>query len=122
MKKYDQEIFNDFIMGAGAVVYTSAAFNLLLASADQISLQAITDQVTTTGSIAGELEHSGDGRNWTSVSGTPELSVATTAGATTGAFASFTGSSRVVNNFVRLKLTMSTSTAAHVVVRAVGRE
>lgn len=120
MKQYSAKVFDDNIMGTTAV-YTSAEFNSLLSTADQLSLQAIVDnQPAGTASLGVRLEHSNDGRNWTDATGADVVTVNWSSATTAFAFGSFTGTSVVLGNFVRAKLTLSTGNA-HVVLLVTGR-
>jgi len=121
MKRLAALVFDDVIHGAGSIVYSSAKMEDLLGAADKLSFHVVCDNVTTSGSLALRLEQSCDRRNWIAKNSVDEVTCTTTQGSTTQAWGSDDGTKATLA-FVRLKLTLSTSTIAHVRVYATGRD
>jgi len=122
MKKLSALVFDDFIHGAGAVVYTSNKLEDLLSAADKLALHAVADQVTTSGQVTVQVEHSCDRRNWIAKNVSAEINAAAlTQGSTTQAWG-YDDGTRPTLAFVRLKITMSTSTLAHLKLYVTGRD
>jgi hypothetical protein len=116
-------VFDDFISGAGTVVYTRPDFYDKLGSVDKLALFAVSDQVTTNGTLTVRIEHSADGVNWIAKSsGAAEIAAADlTAGSTEVAYGYDPGTSPTLG-LVRLSLTIATSTMAHVKLWVTGRD
>jgi hypothetical protein len=77
MRKFNILVWDDFIAGAGTVVYTRPELNDRLADPDQLGLFAVTDQVTgASGNISVQIQHSADGINWTNKNTTAEINAA----------------------------------------------
>ena len=76
----------------------------------------------TAGTITAQIEHSADGRNWSNKNVAAEILTATAAiNATNVAFGSDTGSSPSLG-FIRVRVQLTTSTAAHVKLWVTGRD
>jgi hypothetical protein len=122
MRSFNILVFDDFISGAGTVVYTRPDFYDKLGGVDKLALCAVSDQVTTTGTLTVQIEHSADGVNWIAKSGTAEIAAADlTAGSTEVAYGYDPGTSPTLG-LVRLSLTIATSTMAHVKLWVTGRD
>jgi hypothetical protein len=94
----------------------------VLASADQLSLMAVVDEVTGSGgSLSATLQHGPDQRSWVDVTGGPHLSGAIAPSAVTTLAGSFLASSVALGPFVRVKLSLTTSTRARVRLVVTGR-
>lgn len=120
MRQFSVLVFDEFIHGAGSVVYTSDKLIDMLGAVDNLAFHVVADQVTTNGSLAVRMEHSADRRNWLAKNGSDEATCTLTQGSTTTAWGA-ESSTAVSLAFIRLKLTMATSTVAHVKVYATGR-
>src|SRR5579883_793489 len=125
MRKQSIKVFDDFVYATAIdQVWTDASFNDTLGRFDQLSLIAVTDQVvfSTGATLNVQIEHSTDGRNWTTKNGSPEISGSITgAGATT--LAGGDGGSSPSGGFVRLAVWLTNSaTAAHVKIYACQRD
>ena len=123
MRKFNILVWDDFIAGAGTVVYTRPELNDRLADPDQLGLCAVTDQVTgASGSISVQIQHSADGINWTNKNTTAEINAASlSTTATNVAYGSDSGATPSLG-LVRLKITLTTATQAHLKLWATGRD
>jgi len=121
MKRLATLVFDEVIHGAGSIVYTSAKLEDLLGAPDKLSFHVICDNVTTSGTLSLRLEQSSDRRNWLAKNSVDELTCATTQGSTTQAYGNDDGVKANLA-FIRVKLTLNTSTIAHVRVYVTGRD
>lgn len=122
MRKFNILAFDDFISGAGTTVYTRPELFEKLAEVDKLALFPVTDQVTTAGTLTVRIQHSGDGLNWVNKNATAEVNgVAINPSATNTAYGSDAGATPSLG-FVRLALTLTTSTSAHVKLWVTGRD
>jgi len=122
MRKFNIPVFDDFISGSGTTVTTRPELNDRLAEVDKLALFAVTDQVTTTGTLTVRVQHSGDGINWVNKSETAEINGEAIATSTTNtAYGSDSGATPSLG-FVRLSITITTSTLAHVTMWVTGRD
>lgn len=117
-------VFSDFVAGT-TPVYTSEEWNDALGLANKLAIQAVSDQVSGTGTISltVAIEHSCDQRNWAAKSATAEINAQTiTAATTTTWFGSDSGVTPSLG-YVRLKVTLAgTTPAAHVKIHVCGRD
>lgn len=126
MLKFQALVFDQSIQASAQPVtyYTPAAMNERLASADKLGIMAVTDTASGGGSqqVTVQIQVSGDGMFWANKNGTAEIANGTmgTTGVTSlyGADASASASM----GFVRLAITLSTATTAHVKVYVAGRD
>ena len=82
----------------------------------------MTDQVTTAGTLTVRIQHSGDGLNCVNKNASAEVNgVAINPSATNTAYGSDAGATPSLG-FVRLALTLTTSTSAHVKLWVTGRD
>lgn len=121
MRQYTIEVLQGAFIYGSDVVYTGGGFNSILASADQLSLLALVDEVSGTGSLSATLQHSPDQQTWLDVTGGPHLSGAIAPSAVTALAGSFLGSSAALGPFVRVKVSITTSTRARVRLVVTGR-
>lgn len=122
MRKFNILAFDDFISGSGTTVYTRSELNEKLAEVDKLALFPVTDQVSANGTLTVRIEHSGDGLNWTDKNTTAEIdAVAIDTGLTNKAYGSDSGTTPSLG-FVRLALTITTTTSAHVKLWVTGRD
>lgn len=129
-------IFNDYVplnRTSATPVYTSAEFERSLARFDQIAIQVIVDNVKRSGATAGislQIETSGNGRHFTKLNSTPEVSIAgspglmtTATNVATGSYPSASSSDGAMLGFVRFAIYFTeVTTAAHVKVYVTQRD
>lgn len=122
MRAFSKDVFDEIISGTGNTWYTPGSFNDLLGSVDFLGIFAATTNVSgTTPTLTVQVQHSPDGQNWVSVSGTPEIS-ATLIASNTGYYGSDNGISPVLASFVRLQITLGgTSPQCRLKVSVTGR-
>lgn len=121
MRVFRREVFNDYVMGVGTNAFTSCAFDALLASADELSLQVVVDDVDTAGRLFVAIEHSSDGRNWSALNTLNEVTLTTSTGTAAAGFGG-SGTTNVLGRFARLRVWTAVCARAHVRVWAVGRD
>jgi hypothetical protein len=122
MRHFVVEALRDtFLYGSDVAIYTGGGLDSVLASADQLSLMAVVDEVTGSGSLSATLQHGPDQRSWVDVTGGPHLSGAIAPSAVTTLAGSFLASSVALGPFVRVKLSLTTSTRARVRLVVTGR-
>jgi hypothetical protein len=120
MRSFILLAFDDFIVGTGAV-YTSAAYDELLATADQLALFAVTDGVTSSSGLSVQLEHSSDRRNWSNKVGTAEIDRASISSAATSLASGYDAGTNPSSCFVRARLFLDGAVTAHVKLWITGR-
>ena len=66
MRHFNRLVYDEYVGNAvaSAPAYTSADHNLVLGQYDQLAFHFIVDNGGAGGTIAAQLEHSGDGRIW----------------------------------------------------------
>src|SRR5437867_1454443 len=129
MQVFNELVFDEFIPSAtsAAPVYTSAKFNSLLGSADQLTCQLIGDNLGASGtySLTATLQQSSDGRNWVAKSGSTDAATsAYTLPVTTPQVAiGFDQGQTPTLGFARYAIYFSSSAASgHVKLWVTGRE
>lgn len=121
MRKLHMLVFDDFVTTGTSGVTTKPEYNDQLGSVDQLAIQLIGDQVNTTGTVTVALQHSADQQNWTQKNGTAEINAATlTAGSTNVRFGSDAGATPSLG-YVRLVITIATTTQVHIKLWVTGR-
>ena len=121
MRKMNILAFDDFIAGA-TIVYTRAELNATLGEHDLLGLQAVADQVTTTGSLTVQIYHSADQINWLKKNSTAEINAGTTTAGSVNVLFGSDGGTVPSLGFVKLGMTLTTTTQAHVKVWVTGRD
>jgi len=122
-RKANMLVFDDFISGAGTTVLTRPELNDTLGQHDLLGIQAVVDQVTTAaGTITVQIFHSSDQINFIAKNGTAEINAASIPVATTTVkFGSDAGTVPSLG-YVRLAITITTATIAHVKVWVTARD
>lgn len=121
MRKQSNEVFNEYVSGAGPF-YTSQKHNDMLGKDDQLSIQAVVDDVDIAGTVTVQIQHSADGRNFVNKATAAEINAATlqtnkantATGQDNGASPSLA--------FVRLAVSLATTTRAHVKLHVTTRD
>ena len=122
MRMLNQLVMDENVQPAATTFYTPASLNETLGRYDQVGIQAIVDNVQTNGLITAWIEHSADGRNWAAKNTTAEiLNQATNNAQTKSYFGSDTGGSPSLG-FVRIAVSLTTTTSAHVKIWVTGRD
>lgn len=115
------EAFNEYLQGAGVNFYTSTEFNERLARHDQLAIVALaTNKLGTGGTLDVQIEISGDGVNWTSKRGSPEISLALPSGQQIAWY----GDKGDVPSmqFVRLRIQMTNVQAGQIIINVALRD
>jgi hypothetical protein len=126
MRRFTTTVFEDFVVGATSTspVYTATDFNKTLGSVDRLAFQVVADQVSgTTPTFTLQIEHSGDGRNWLSKAGTPEVNAQGLSTSAASVFIAYDAGTTPSLGFIRFKIFLAgTSPVAHVKVHVTGRD
>ena len=124
MRKITMLVFDDFIP-SNAQVFTAAVLNDRLGQFDHLVLNAVADQSAGTNpTLAAQISHSSDQRNWTNKNGTAEIpATAIPVGATTSLVGWDSSPNNPTLGFVRIGITLAgTSPAAHVKLYVTARD
>jgi hypothetical protein len=121
MRKYHALVFDDFVVST-TTVFTKPELNDVLGQNDQMAIQCITDQVTTSnGTITVRLQHSSDQINWINKNGTAEINgSAINTASTNVTFGNDAGGTPSLG-YVRFSILITTATQAHVKLWVTGR-
>jgi hypothetical protein len=123
MRKMNMLVFDDFIAGTAPItVTTRPELNDVLGQHDLLGLEVVADQVSAIGTITVQIYHSADQINWLAKNATAEINAKNTATATTNVFFGSDGGTVPSLGFVRLSITIATSTQAHVKLWVTGRD
>jgi hypothetical protein len=112
MRQSSTRVLDEFLAGSGPF-RTADHYNDPLGKCDQLSIQAVVDNVDATGTITVQVEHSADNMNFMA-KGAPAINAVTiNTGVTNTCAGVDTGTSPSLR-FVRLAITLATTTKAHV--------
>lgn len=123
MRRFTQLVFDDFVVGTGNV-YTNPVHEDLLGSADRLAIQAVAAQFTgTSPTLTVQVEHSSDGRNYSSKNGTPEVNGMSLSGSATVTASGTESGANPSAKYVRLRIALGgTTPQAQVKVYVTGRD
>jgi hypothetical protein len=128
MRKYNVRAFDDFVHGT-STVYSTADFNEVLGSADQLSLFAVVDSYSGAAgapNITVQIQHSGDGRNWVNKNPAAEINGAAIGAGITAVAGGSDGGTNPALGLIRLAISLAAvgmaPPNAHVRIWACGRE
>ncbi len=121
MRKTNLLVFDDFITNA-TTIYTRPELNGPLGEHDLLAIQAVADQVTTTGTLTVQIYHSGDQINWKAKNGTAEINAGAITQGSTNVLAGADAGTTPSLGYVKLGLTIATTTQAHVKIWVTGRD
>lgn len=117
-------VLDEVLHGAATDHYTANRWNEVLGRADKLTIQVMVSNADAAGTIAVQIEHSADQRNWLAKSTNPEIndpasSILTTS--TVSSVGSDSGSNASLP-FVRLRIRMTTTARAHLKIYVCGRD
>ena len=121
MRKANLLVFDDFIAGA-TTIYTETGAQSGLGEHDMLAIQAVADQVTTTGTLTVQIYHSADQINWKAKNGTAEINAGTTTEGSTNVLVGSDSGTTPSLGFVKLGMTLATTTQAHVKISVTARD
>ena len=110
MRRFTMPVFDNFISGTTSIWYTSSAYNDVLGSADDLLVQAVTEQVSGTTNVTIQPEHSCNALDWIAFPGNLVANAVVSDGTYLAESAFFNGA--VLLTFVRLKITLTGTTPA----------
>ena len=123
MRAMNLLVYDDFIAGTPpTTVITKPELNQALGSHDLLALAVIADQVSVAGNITVQVFHSADQLNWTAKNPAPEINSQPISTTTTNVFYGGDGGTVPSLGFIRLSITLATTTQAHVKVWVTGRD
>jgi hypothetical protein len=121
MRKMNILAFDDFITGT-STVYTRPELNGTLGEHDLLAIQAVADQINTTGTLTVQIYHSADQINWKTKNATAEINAGTTTTGSTAVLVGSDGGTSPSLGYVKLGMTLATTTQAHVKIWVTGRD
>ena len=115
-------VFDEQIAGTGPF-YTSQELGERLGRYDQLSFQAVVDQVSVGGSTLWvQLQHSADGRSFVNKNNSPELTTNPLSAGATNVAGGGDPSSAPTLGYVRLAISLSASISVHVKIYVTMRD
>ena len=120
MRTFFAVVFDDIVQNT-TDVYTEAAHNGLLGSADRMSFQVISNVFTGGPSLTVAVQHSADGRTWQPRSSVPEIDRDLLNWTDTNNHVVFYDTAASVGCLVRLRIALGGSATVRVKITACGR-
>lgn len=120
MRTFFAVVFDDIVQNT-TDVYTDAAHNGLLGSADRMSFQVISNVFTGGPSLTVAVQHSADGRTWQPRSSVPEIDRDLLNWTDTNNHVVFYDTAASVGCLVRLRIALGGSATVRVKITACGR-
>ncbi len=121
MRHAARNVFDDFVT-TGVRYWTSDAFSDLLGQYDQLSIQVVADDVDVTGTFTLAIEHSADGVHFLAKSALPEIHAQPITAGLTNLFAVADAGTNPSLTYVRLRVSVATTTRARIRVDVTMRD